>query len=162
MPNTEIIKEWVAALRSGEYEQGEGALKLHQEFDPSKSEFGDWVPLAKPQFCCLGVLCDLAEQKGITTSRPDPRGANVAYESASGLPPESVENWAGVRAWEVTWPDDIPSKNVQPDCAPDCEICAQDQPPVPAKIGLASLNDNHHYTFNQIADVIEKEWLVDA
>lgn len=36
-------EEWLAALRSGEYKQGRGVLK----------EDG--------RFCCLGVLCDLAD-----------------------------------------------------------------------------------------------------
>lgn len=159
MLNKDVIKEWVDALRSGEYEQGTNALKLHQVFDNAKNEYGEWVPLDKPQFCCLGVLCDLAEQKGITTGVPDERGSGVAFDQMTGLPPASVEDWAGVTAWEVTWPDDLPPKAIQPECSPECEVCAEEQPPAPSKIGLASLNDNHGYTFPRIADAIEKEWL---
>lgn len=40
--NQEIKKRWVAALRSGDYKQGTGALRN-----------------ADNKFCCLGVLCDL-------------------------------------------------------------------------------------------------------
>ena len=42
----EIKKQWVQALRSGEYKQGRGQLKQGATF------------------CCLGVLCDLAVQSG--------------------------------------------------------------------------------------------------
>ena len=38
----EVKKEWVAALRSGDYEQGQNAL------------------CANNKFCCLGVLVDIA------------------------------------------------------------------------------------------------------
>lgn len=40
--NRERIRKWVEALRSGEYKQGQGALR------PSDSKF-----------CCLGVGCDV-------------------------------------------------------------------------------------------------------
>lgn len=39
----EIKKLWIDALRSGEYNQGEGALRTNDN-----------------RFCCLGVLCDIA------------------------------------------------------------------------------------------------------
>ena len=42
----EVIKRWVAALRSGEYKQARHALKTDTGF------------------CCLGVLCDLAAKDG--------------------------------------------------------------------------------------------------
>lgn len=44
----EVVKRWVAALRSGEYKQHQKALRSH----------------AKNSFCCLGVLCDLAAKDG--------------------------------------------------------------------------------------------------
>ena len=40
--NEEIKVQWIQALRSGDYEQGQGALR-----------FGN-------KFCCLGVLCDIS------------------------------------------------------------------------------------------------------
>lgn len=46
--NTEMKSEWLAALRSGDYEQARGKLK---NFDST-------------EFCCLGVLCDLVAKKG--------------------------------------------------------------------------------------------------
>lgn len=41
-------KNWLKALRSGEYKQGEAALR---------KEANDGIE----KFCCLGVLCDLVE-----------------------------------------------------------------------------------------------------
>ena len=41
----EIKAKWVAALRSGEYQQGVGRLREEN------------------QFCCLGVLCDLYQKE---------------------------------------------------------------------------------------------------
>lgn len=50
MPTTKqknLVKKWVAALRSGKYKQGKGVLR---------SEKGN--------YCCLGVLCDIVNPKG--------------------------------------------------------------------------------------------------
>jgi hypothetical protein len=44
-----LKKKWVKALRSGEYEQGSSLLCQEKPGDPE--EF---------QFCCLGVLADIA------------------------------------------------------------------------------------------------------
>ena len=43
----EVKAKWVAALRSGEYPQGAGHLKVQMNNEPD------------PRFCCLGVLCDV-------------------------------------------------------------------------------------------------------
>lgn len=45
--NTDLIIDWVAALRSGEYKQGSGRLRTPE----------GW--------CCLGVLTDLAIKRGL-------------------------------------------------------------------------------------------------
>lgn len=42
MMNPEVKQKWVAALRSGEYNQGQGCLRNDDD-----------------SYCCLGVLCDL-------------------------------------------------------------------------------------------------------
>ena len=41
MPNVDLIKEWIKALRSNEYNQTRGALQ---------DDYG---------YCCLGVLCEI-------------------------------------------------------------------------------------------------------
>lgn len=88
MLKSDVRKQWVDALRSGEYKQGAGLLRR----DPSKLS-------PEPRYCCLGVLCDLAVQAGIvqaktrngTTYYGDDRG-----KSATQLPP-TVQAWAGLR-----------------------------------------------------------------
>lgn len=49
---TELVKRWATALRSGEYKQGSGALRI----SGTDTE----------EYCCLGVLCDIVgvEWKG--------------------------------------------------------------------------------------------------
>lgn len=77
----DVAKEWVKALRSGDYKQG--IHSLHNLDD---------------SFCCLGVLCDLAVEAGV--ARESKSGKEIGYEAdgfyASLLPP-SVAKWAGLR-----------------------------------------------------------------
>jgi len=48
--NEDLIREWIAALRSGEYKQGYRQLKTLASCEADKV----------PHFCCLGVLCEVA------------------------------------------------------------------------------------------------------
>lgn len=45
-------KAWIAALRSGEYAQGIGTLRAIRD--------------GVDRFCCLGVMCDVAQKAGWT------------------------------------------------------------------------------------------------
>lgn len=76
--NPEIKAQWVAALRSGEYEQGAG--HLHR---------GD-------TFCCLGVLCDLAIKAGAPEVKEylHPPWSMTAYSGSEWNLPPSVMEWA--------------------------------------------------------------------
>ena len=47
--NPEIKKQWVAALRSGEYRKGTAQLRDGND-----------------RYCCLGVLCELAVKANVT------------------------------------------------------------------------------------------------
>lgn len=49
--NPEVKAEWVAALRSGDYEQGKSWLRKAGVDSVQR-------------YCCLGVLCDLSANKG--------------------------------------------------------------------------------------------------
>lgn len=51
--NPDIKESWVAALRSGKYEQTRGYLHVVESVSDKNPE----------GFCCLGVLCDLVEQE---------------------------------------------------------------------------------------------------
>ena len=78
-----IMKKWVAALRSGEYEQTSGSLvSINNEGE---------------RFCCMGVLCNLATEDGYGEWDgyvfKDEKGLN----SNSWLPP-GVIKWAGMKS----------------------------------------------------------------
>lgn len=78
----DIARQWTAALRSGEYQQGVG--KLNQN----------------GKFCCLGVLCELYPDGDLvkTYGGVSKEGFNgiVTYDGVSSLPPARVRNWAGL------------------------------------------------------------------
>lgn len=81
--NPEAKALWLTALRSGEYQQGTG--RLH-----SRAEGGD-------QYCCLGVLCDVAVRNGLDVKVGECAfGSGVMYDGASSWLPGSVSNWAGL------------------------------------------------------------------
>jgi len=76
----DIAKKWVAALRSGEYEQGIEAL------------------CQEGKFCCLGVLCELASNEGVV-SRTVINGDDAVYgiDLQRDYLPHEVQKWSGVR-----------------------------------------------------------------
>ena len=52
----ELKQAWIEALRSGKYEQGTGLLK--RDYSHMNTEAG-------ATYCCLGVLLEVASEKGI-------------------------------------------------------------------------------------------------
>lgn len=78
-----IRQKWVAALRSGQYKQGTSNLVVRGK----KAD----------QFCCLGVLCDMAVRAGVIPEPelPEERYA-YSYEGKTGLPPRKVLKWVGL------------------------------------------------------------------
>lgn len=77
-PEEKIRRRWVKALRSGKYKQGRNNLRsLHNEF------------------CCLGVLCELAVKEGVIPEAIK-KPANYNYLNEGGYPPEKVKRWAGL------------------------------------------------------------------
>jgi len=133
MPNQEIMREWVRNLRSGEYEQGRGALNVDGNF------------------CCLGVLCQMAADQGVIAQPTLTRelvstlpyvqyGTHTVarYEhGATTMPPQKVYEWAGIHSL----PEDF--KDIESDLYGR---------------RLADMNDSGK-TFAQIADIIEEHWI---
>lgn len=142
----EVKEKWLAALRSGEYEQG--IEYLH--YRDGDSEF----------YCCLGVLCDLAVQEGVVLAREvtavdggedeiscSGHGALVEYAGVSTLPPGVVNDWA----YEV-----LPDPNDESWTV----VRSEDDDPEyfwPRTYSLAELNDEHGLSFQEIADLIEEQ-----
>jgi hypothetical protein len=75
--NPNVKTKWVEALRSGEYTQGRNLLHYMDDF------------------CCLGVLCELAVKDGVQMSVSGNRGVNSYDNNASSLP-DAVKDWAGL------------------------------------------------------------------
>jgi len=136
--NKEIAQQWVAALRSGKYKRGTGALKTNDGLH-----------------CCLGVLCDLHSATGdgywtpaaspsdkpyYTTANNHRPDRNYSSHSSAYLT-SVVREWAGIGSHCPTVPIEV-------DGFP------------PKKISLAEINDeaNAEAGFDQIADLIEKHW----
>lgn len=85
--NRVVKKKWVEALRSGKFEQGQGAL------------------CKNGKYCCLGVLSELALREGKTDKWVGEHGT-IFYGKrrgswSSGFTPATVTRWAGL-------PDDDP------------------------------------------------------
>lgn len=81
--NEDVKRQWVSALRSGEYEQGYERLK------------GDG------RFCCLGVLCDLAVDAGVVDGWRKKKVADLVLNSIGAhgevdFLPREVQEWAGI------------------------------------------------------------------
>lgn len=92
----EDIKQlWIAALKSGEYKQGKGALTIIRE--------------TGEEDCCLGVLCKLAVKAGVLGDNDVQifEGFNVLGEMVTVKSygperdytalPEEVRDWAGLQ-----------------------------------------------------------------
>lgn len=65
-------EEWVTALRSGEYRQGKGFLRNSDD-----------------EYCCLGVLCDLAGMQWQSTRIGAFRAEANDCFSTTGIPLDS-------------------------------------------------------------------------
>lgn len=79
--NQEVKEKWVAALRSGKYQQAGGHLRD-----------GD-------QFCCLGVLCDISGMGTWAAAVDDDERSTfitTTGDRASGTLPFEVQDWAGL------------------------------------------------------------------
>lgn len=77
------VELWVAALRSGEYKQGEG--RLHS---------------ADGEFCCLGVACMLAQKAGVVPAPVEDEDGDWEYgtgeDTSAAFLPDVVRRWLGL------------------------------------------------------------------
>jgi len=126
--NPEIKSKWLAALRSGQYEQARGGL---QRILGRNNETGE----IKRGFCCLGVLCDLAEQADVCWWQ-DMEATVVdqfgrAIFNADSLP-GPVMKWAGLDSVDPAIPFPVEGES------------------------LSVLNDTHQLNFHRIAALIEE------
>ena len=110
-----VMKKWVKALRSGDYKQGRETL------------------CTSDQYCCLGVLCELASKENICDKTENLfDSSNIEYDEHDDVLPQSVRDWSGMK----TDSGDRLGK----------------------RISLLALNDTNRYSFERIANIIEKEY----
>ena len=127
----EIQKLWVEALRSGTYRKGLGTLRKAYK---NKSD----------EFCCLGVLSDLAVKHGVEVKisfnevvlgNPEKPTGVYAYDTTTTCLPNSVMEWAGLGS-----PDPKVKRN-----------------PSEVEDNLSNFNDLYDLPFSEIARLIEKQ-----
>ena len=80
MPNRPVIREWVEALESGEYEQTTGQLTR--------------IDNGQKSHCCLGVLCEIASKREICQASEG--NEFISYDGQIGVLPFSVGHWVGL------------------------------------------------------------------
>ena len=132
--NKERVRLWVDALRSGEFKQGKFFLERIMS-DGSH------------EFCCLGVACRVAMAHGLELGIAEiPSKAFsytvLAFKGEQGISdaclPSIVAWWFGLSSNEpVVFHDDGTTD------------------------ALITLNDDKEWDFNQIADILEANFLAD-
>lgn len=126
-PDKGRLRLWVAALRSGQYRQAKGALV--KRVDGAIS------------YCCLGVACEVAIANGLkveVAERETEGGLGPArsYDYEHTLLPGSVRKFYGLEDSDPYLPLDPTDED--------------------SSVNLASsLNDDHDFSFEEIAEVIE-------
>lgn len=129
----EVAILWAEALESGEYKQTSGKLRDNAA--------------DTPEYCCLGVLCDIAPV-GEWAGNRDVYGIVGDYDA--GLLPNVVGTWAGVDHGNFS------NVLLVDTCGGNCEW--DGTPP-----GFAShMNDSHHWSFQQIAHAIRVRYAPDT
>lgn len=135
--NPEVKREWLEALRSGDYVQGDGMLKMTT------------VDGTDPRFCCMGVLCELAVKHGvIAAAEQSIYSQGWSYDNDKAYPTAPVLEWAGL----ITNPDS--NWRSRP-------LNSRGYYGPPNLVGSESsltLDNDHGKTFEDIANTIEKEF----
>jgi hypothetical protein len=117
--NKEVKKKWVDALRSGEYAQGRSSLRDHDEY------------------CCLGVLCELAVKEGVIAPPTYSDGVWRYVGDQEYYLPRVVMDWA-----------ELTEEDPKVDPGEDSEFSEWNT--------LAQMNDGAQADFDQIAEMIEE------
>lgn len=74
----ENAKKWVAALRSGDYKQGQNYL------------------CRDDCYCCFGVACELFLESGGDLEKDSTKRVK-SYKNLTGTLPRDVQNWLGLQ-----------------------------------------------------------------
>ncbi len=124
------VKEWVKALRSGEYEQGKDALCREYEFG------------GECEYCCLGVACDILTEAD-WIKHPYWTVWSIDKHEAFKMPPSADRS-----GWGEAETTSFPSLRLLKKMGLDAAYAQE----------LADLNDRG-WSFKRIADKIESDLL---
>lgn len=153
---------WTAALRSGDYQQGVGALRRKNDENGCTT------------YCCLGVGADVARRNGIgidwkqtdlaecCCGDPDCAGVrNPTFDGDAGYWTQALFDWYGIERSGM--PGSATPMISDGNAALPTE--ARNYHGIGNPIGLTVLNDGVYRTegtfratFPQIADMIDEEW----
>lgn len=135
--DVELKAEWVKRLRSGEIKQGKNVL--HRVEDGTQ--------------CCLGVLCEIAFERGVVDRRIKSRNGSVSDGLVYNYGPKGTEPDNGVYSLpDTTWSDlRLPPVVTEWARVDPRGVHNLSEP------SLANMNDNGG-TFVEIAEVIEWEF----
>lgn len=142
--NPKIKEQWIRALRSGDYLQGQETLRSPKIIYDEDNDYHMEVT-----FCCLGVLCDLYAKEG----RPD-FWDTIPYDTS--FPPANVLEWAGLEPYD-------PKKDDPNDPISLIEVLWRSNDGAPAPIARPLANPEFPDVnklapakpFEEIADIIE-------
>lgn len=128
-----IKAQWLKALRSGEYKQGQYALRYTAESGEMK-------------YCCLGVLTDILIKRGLLPSW------EAEYEGSAffGIPTGGAILTASLNPEACSLTGLTPVAHLVDPHQTLAQLGNPDQ-------SLAGLNDRLGKTFLEIADIIEAE-----
>ena len=128
-PNRENIRKWVDALRSGEYEQGAGALRRGWK------ESGD----QRVAHCCLGVACEAAMGDGVPLRHHNFDGyIGSQFIGTNSVLPDVVSEWLGLIGGDPV---------------------IGSHPTMSGDLLATNANDDLGWSFTQIAEAIERRYL---
>jgi hypothetical protein len=137
MVKEDIKKKWLAALRSGEYVQGQSLLKTPDG-----------------NYCCLGVLCDLARKAGVVKVK------NVTTDYGDEVAPMVITDTYFISATDPNDKSDIDLPGAVQDWAgldsSNPRVIDTNSSYESKNELLSSLNDSGR-TFEEIADLIEDQ-----
>jgi hypothetical protein len=111
--NPKVKQLWIDALRSGKYKKGRKRLE------------------SNGKFCCLGVLCFLASERGVIKRR-ELKDGSIQYGKNRDYLPSRVMRWAGLTDFDPGIDHD-------------------------RVFTIAQLNDKTSYRLRDIAKVIEEQ-----
>lgn len=153
--NKTNMRKWVAALRSGNFEQTRRYLSVLVQSADRADEPQSW------RHCCMGVVCQVAIADGVSIKtevgeltdeeveeftneldKPYPRTFGIMiYDGLTGYLPSAVLRWLGIEG--------IVSSD------PWLDLPGADGVPTGVQEMASALNDGRGWGFDQIADAIE-------